>query len=438
METEIVDFQLLTQDLDCDLYHALWYVDSTESYDDRSISGLCSSLCTARFRFTQTRAFLVEAVVKDATGLECSVDWVITVVAAAPTATSTPTPTHTPTATATPSLTPTRTPAPPACTRVAPSQREVTAPYHSTILLQANAVDPDCDLSYVQWLDAGSPFRRVDIAGCTHLAEFTAYAGEAEQYLIGAEFRDARDQSCYVDWLITVVNPTPIPTPSSTPAPPVCTRYWPSEREVTAVVGANVTLYPDAEDADCDLSYLQWFIDGALVYSQSLSGCSHHEGRAWPVQAGAQLYEAVVHDTARLTCSVDWLVTGVAATPTTTATPTATATATATPTPDVRITALQYSGTDEYIQITNNGPGTQNMSGWYVKRVLPVPERIYTFPSGYSLTAGAYVRVHSGPAAINSPPTHLLWTTDYVWGDSSGQARLYDAAGVLVSTWTYK
>jgi hypothetical protein len=95
---------------------------------------------------------------------------------------------------------------------------------------------------------------------------------------------------------------------------------------------------------------------------------------------------------------------------------------------------LQYSGQDEYVQITDDGPGTQNLTGWHLDCVLP--PRTYSFPSGYSLAAGAYARVHSGPSALNSPPTHLLWTTDYVWNDS-GRAQLYNAADQVVSQWRY-
>jgi len=126
-------------------------------------------------------------------------------------------------------------------------------------------------------------------------------------------------------------------------------------------------------------------------------------------------------------------------TPTRTATPTRTRTPTPTHTPagpnDLHITQLQYSGSDEYVQITNNGPSAQTMTGWKIESV--VGPQWYYFPDEYTLAVSAYVRIHSGPDAIDNPPTDLRWATAYYWRDAGDEARLYDALDQLVDSWVY-
>ena len=102
---------------------------------------------------------------------------------------------------------------------------------------------------------------------------------------------------------------------------------------------------------------------------------------------------------------------------------------------DLYIVHLQYSGPDEYVEITNHGLDAQDMTGWQLQSV--VGDQWYAFPSGYTLAAGAYVRVHSGPDAWNSPPTDLKWTTAYTWNDAGDEARLYDSRGSLVDSLRY-
>lgn len=131
-------------------------------------------------------------------------------------------------------------------------------------------------------------------------------------------------------------------------------------------------------------------------------------------------------------------------TPTRTATwtPTVQPTVTWTPTPTtgpttntLRITALSYDGRDEYVQIHNDGPNVQNMSGWKIHSVTG--DQWYSFPNGYVLAAGADVRVHSGPDAVDNPPTDLRWTGSYIWNNDGDEARLINAEGVEVDRWGY-
>ena len=127
------------------------------------------------------------------------------------------------------------------------------------------------------------------------------------------------------------------------------------------------------------------------------------------------------------------------ATPTPTRTPTASPTSAPTATPistptggHLRITYIQYSGRDEYVEIQNDGPGDQPMAGWALVSV--VGNQVYYFPSNFTLRAGASVRVHSGPDAYESWPTDLKWTTRYIWNNSGDKAELRDASGRVVDS----
>jgi len=126
------------------------------------------------------------------------------------------------------------------------------------------------------------------------------------------------------------------------------------------------------------------------------------------------------------------------ATATATATPTNTPTITPTPTPKdntLRISALHYDGADEYIEIANDGPRVQDLYRWRILSVVGSQE--YSFPWGIYLDVGARVRVHSGPAALDEPPTDLRWQRGYIWANDGDEARLYDDKGVERDRWGY-
>jgi hypothetical protein len=102
---------------------------------------------------------------------------------------------------------------------------------------------------------------------------------------------------------------------------------------------------------------------------------------------------------------------------------------------DLSITYLQYSGRDEYVEISNHGAHAQDMTGWQIQSVTG--DQRYSLPDAYTLAASGYVRVHSGPDAWSSPPTDLKWTTAYTWNDEGDEARLYDSHGAVVDSWGY-
>lgn len=117
-------------------------------------------------------------------------------------------------------------------------------------------------------------------------------------------------------------------------------------------------------------------------------------------------------------------------------TPTPTATPTPIPTPaiinDLIITTLSPEGSDEFIEIRNNGPGVQPMDGWRIFSV--VGAQSYNFPPGpfgVTLGVGQQVRIHSGPAGFSNPPDDLLWTTSNIWSNAGDKAELINAQGVV-------
>jgi len=129
------------------------------------------------------------------------------------------------------------------------------------------------------------------------------------------------------------------------------------------------------------------------------------------------------------------------ATPTLTPTPTPSATPTNTPMPtstpipttlpaELKIAKLICEGADERVTITNSGGQAQVMTDWRIHSV--VGPQWYDFPYGYTLAAGATVYIHSGPEAINNPPSDLLWMYRYIWNDDGDEAVLYDSAGQAV------
>lgn len=113
------------------------------------------------------------------------------------------------------------------------------------------------------------------------------------------------------------------------------------------------------------------------------------------------------------------------------------------PTAELIIASLQPTSGDETITIHNRGIAAQNMTGWAIQSYTPdgacepVPDQRYTFPAGFTLAAGATVRVHSGPDAISNPPDDLLWTTSRIWNDRGDRADLLDDQGRLVGTVSY-
>jgi hypothetical protein len=108
----------------------------------------------------------------------------------------------------------------------------------------------------------------------------------------------------------------------------------------------------------------------------------------------------------------------------------------------MRIADIQPAGSDEVITIANQGTTPQEMTGWSIQSYggascQPVADQVYSFPVGYTLTAGQSVRVHSGPDAVNNPPADLFWTTGNIWNDGSDRGDLRAPGGSVVDSYGY-
>ncbi len=102
-----------------------------------------------------------------------------------------------------------------------------------------------------------------------------------------------------------------------------------------------------------------------------------------------------------------------------TATPTATPTVTPTPTP-----------TAETVTIRNRGAYAVDMALWVL--VSQNGDERFVFPPEFQLTADSTMVIASGSAEGD-----LKWTEPDVWHDTEMDAALlYDAAGLLISTYT--
>ncbi len=105
-------------------------------------------------------------------------------------------------------------------------------------------------------------------------------------------------------------------------------------------------------------------------------------------------------------------------------------------TSDLRIAGFSGLTKPEVITISNLGLGAGVLTGWAVISV--VGPQTYTFPVGFTLAAGASVRVESYTSASNNPPSILLWSTAPIWNDAGDKAVLRDASGNNISSSCYK
>jgi hypothetical protein len=106
-------------------------------------------------------------------------------------------------------------------------------------------------------------------------------------------------------------------------------------------------------------------------------------------------------------------------TPTATATSTRTPTPTKTPTPSgVYIKEFHPDSTpsQDYVVIKNNGSGTVDLTGWFIKadKAEPNTPSRYYFPDNFDLRSGDSVNVRSGIGTDSS--SNLYWGLNYpIW-----------------------
>lgn len=106
------------------------------------------------------------------------------------------------------------------------------------------------------------------------------------------------------------------------------------------------------------------------------------------------------------------------------------------------ITGIRYAGDDEIVIVTNRGSQAQALAGWRLQSYggspcQLAPSQFFEFPSDVILSAGASVRIHSGPQAAAQPPSDLFWTLDRMWNNGGDRADLLDPAGALAVFLSY-
>ena len=102
--------------------------------------------------------------------------------------------------------------------------------------------------------------------------------------------------------------------------------------------------------------------------------------------------------------------------------------------PAISITDLHYTGRDEWVQVTNTADQAVSIEGYRLQSVEG--DQWYDLPDLF-MPPGTSLRIHSGPDAIDNPPSDVLWTTQYIWNNDGDEARLYDEEGVLIDQWIY-
>ncbi len=109
--------------------------------------------------------------------------------------------------------------------------------------------------------------------------------------------------------------------------------------------------------------------------------------------------------------------------------------------PKVYVTAVKFRGAaageaDEYVEITNVGGASQEMTGWRAFSVQSATD--FFFSDGSVLEPGARCRFYTGAAQPDSCPGSFNVATQGVWDDTAGSAELwYDPLALLADKTRY-
>ncbi len=89
---------------------------------------------------------------------------------------------------------------------------------------------------------------------------------------------------------------------------------------------------------------------------------------------------------------------------------------------------------DEYVVFENTGSGDLDQTGWSVQDEVG---KTYTFPSGFTLAAGAQVTLHTGTGSDTQ--TDLYWgrTDSAVWNNGGDTVYVYDDSDTLHTSQSY-
>jgi hypothetical protein len=104
---------------------------------------------------------------------------------------------------------------------------------------------------------------------------------------------------------------------------------------------------------------------------------------------------------------------------------------------DARVTRIESDppgdeGHEEYVEITNFDAQALDLTGWALKDASGYT---YTFPS-FTLPLNATVTVHACNG-VDSATTLYTHKCSPIWNNGGDTAYLYDAGGMLVSTFAY-
>jgi len=92
-------------------------------------------------------------------------------------------------------------------------------------------------------------------------------------------------------------------------------------------------------------------------------------------------------------------------------------------------------GRRQYVEIANLGNAAQDLGGWSVSGSKE--DERYQFPGGYTLAAGARVRLYSGDGGVDAPPGEIWWVKKCVWNSDGETVFLWDSSGGEVDSYRY-
>ena len=87
----------------------------------------------------------------------------------------------------------------------------------------------------------------------------------------------------------------------------------------------------------------------------------------------------------------------------------------------VSILGVNYTITDQWVEIENNGSSDVNFTGW---KLMNKENLTYSFPTSFVLNPGALVKVHS---SAGKPNFTDLYNSSVLWSKTGDTAILKDA-----------
>ncbi|MCL5033393.1 MAG: thermonuclease family protein [Thermotogae bacterium] len=95
----------------------------------------------------------------------------------------------------------------------------------------------------------------------------------------------------------------------------------------------------------------------------------------------------------------------------------------------LKITSIDATSKDEYVEIKNISSVSINLKGWKIKSD---PNQLYSLPN-MTLMPGESIKIHSGSSASGQ----FIWTKKYIWRDDGDICWLYDPSGKEVDVYEY-